>query len=64
MAETWLGEGGGGWAKNEIWGIAKSKGGPKILGGPMSPNDVMVHSVHWGINPPKKHPPILCQAPP
>ena len=22
------------------------------------------HSVHWGINPPQKHPPLSCQAPP
>ena len=25
----------------------------------------MLHSVHWGINPPQKyHPPLSCQAPP
>ena len=30
----------------------------------MNPNYVMVHSVHWGFNPPQKHlPPIFCQAP-
>ena len=29
-------------------GGAKCKGGPNILGGPMNPNDVMVHSVHFG----------------
>ena len=27
--------------KNKFWG-AKFKGGPKMLGGPMNPNDVMV----------------------
>ena len=36
------GEGWRTWAKNYIWGRAKFKGRPKILGGPMNPNDVMV----------------------
>ena len=29
----------------------------------MNPNDVMVHSVHWGINPPQKHHPNYLPSP-
>ena len=34
--------------KIKFCGGAKCKGGPNILGGPMNPNDVMAHSVHFG----------------
>ena len=37
--------------------------GPKVV--QIANKVVLIHSVHWGINPPSKlQPPISCQAPP
>ena len=47
------------------WGDLSKKlnlGELNFRGGPMNPNDIMVHSVHSGINPPQ-HPLFLARAP-
>ena len=48
--------GGGPEQKNKFNGELNLRGDLKFLVGVMNPSDVMVHSVHWGINPLQKHP--------
>ena len=48
--------GGGPEQKNKFNGELNLRGDLEFLGGVINPNDVMVHSVHWGINPLQKQP--------